>query len=432
MAWNGSGVVTRTDGVRTGNDVFQQQLAADVDIRADLMDTHANDVTDAIEDCLNRNGENAMTANIAMGGNRLTGMGTGIARTDSATLGQVQDGGFLWGGVSSGQNVVNISVSPPITAYTDGMVVRFLKNVANDADVNININSVGEVDLRKNFSDQIPAGELGANAVVTAVYISSINAFVALSGLTDPLLRGYQRGQQISNDSVDADHDIVISAGEVASNTGVSRIVLSSTLTKRIDAPWAAGDDAGGLDTGTVQANTWYSVMTIARPDTGAGDAIFTLDPTAPTLPTDYTLARHRGWVLTDASANIIAFLQDGDRFLWDVPVIDLDAEVVGTTAELHALSVPPDTRPVVTIDTSNTVATAFLLVTSPDQTDTAASATVFSMRSPDRDNGARNSAIFDGTLKADSSSQLRFRGNANQDVDAVTLGWIDTRGRDA
>lgn len=434
MGWNGAGVVTRTDGVRTGSNLFEQQLAADIDVRADLLDAHANDLVGAIEDTLNRNGENAMAANLPMGGNKLTGMAVGTARTDSVTLGQVQDGAFLWGDVSTGQNVVNISMSPPITAYTNGMVVRFQKNTAaNTSDVNININSIGEVDLRKTLTGQIPAGELPANAIVEAVYITAQNAFVALSGLAPEvsLGRGYIGGLQLSQDT-DADHDITIAAGEARDDGDSANIVLASAITKQIDAAWAVGTDAGGLDTGSVAINTWYHLHAIKRLDTGVVDALFSLSATSPTLPTNYDVSRRIGAVLTDGSANIIAFFQDGDRFLWDVPVRDLNGEVVGTTAELHALSVPPSTRPVAAITSSNTVALAFVLITAPEQTDTAASGAVHNLQSPDRDNGAFNGSIFDGTLKADSSSQLRLRASANVDVDAVTLGWIDRRGRDA
>lgn len=88
MPWSG-GVFTRVDG-STG---WQDDAAAGIPIQADLHDTAFNDLaTDGINQTLNKNGQNAPTANLPMGGFKHTNCANGTADTDYTTLGQVKAG----------------------------------------------------------------------------------------------------------------------------------------------------------------------------------------------------------------------------------------------------------------------------------------------------------------------------------------------------
>lgn len=59
---------------------------------------------------------------------------------------------------------------------------------------------------------------------------------------------------------------------------------------------------AGGLDTGVLAANTWYSVWVIAGPAPYA--FLMSLSATAPTMPAGWTHKARVGWIRTDGSAN--------------------------------------------------------------------------------------------------------------------------------
>jgi hypothetical protein len=89
MAWNGSGTYTQTDGTYSGTGICAAQAGdGDAIIRASEMDLLFQDHATAINACLAKNGENAATANLPMGGFKHTGMAVGSAATDSATYGQ--------------------------------------------------------------------------------------------------------------------------------------------------------------------------------------------------------------------------------------------------------------------------------------------------------------------------------------------------------
>jgi hypothetical protein len=68
----------------------------------------------------------------------------------------------------------------------------------------------------------------------------------------------------------------------------------------------------GGLDTGSVAANTWYSVWLIARTDTGVTGGLFSTSTTfgGLTLPASYDVGRRVGYVRTNGSSNITPFIQ--------------------------------------------------------------------------------------------------------------------------
>ncbi|MCB1453270.1 MAG: hypothetical protein KDJ43_06465, partial [Rhizobiaceae bacterium] len=132
-------------------------------------------------------------------------------------------------------------------------------------------------------------------------------------------LKGHVYGLTLSNNGTDANNDIDIAAGEAASTeTYPVLMVLSSAITKRLDASWAVGTGNGGLDTGSKANSTWYYVWLIRRSDTGVVDVLFSTSATSPTMPTNYDQKRRLpGAIKTDGSGNIIAFIMSGRRVTW-------------------------------------------------------------------------------------------------------------------
>lgn len=152
----------------------------------------------------------------------------------------------------------------------------------------------------------------------------------------------YISGLRTSNDT-DTAHDIAIAVGGCRDDGDAVNMSLTSIITKQIDAVWALGDDAGGLDTGTVASTTLYGVWLIRRSDTGVVDALFSTSFTSPTMPTNYNQKRLVGFVKTEGAANIIAFTQRDNyfRFTGDV-LLDVNDSSITTTFETGTLSAPP------------------------------------------------------------------------------------------
>jgi hypothetical protein len=68
---------------------------------------------------------------------------------------------------------------------------------------------------------------------------------------------------------------------------------------------------AGGLDTGSLAANTWYAVWALYNPTTSTLTGVISLSATYPTL-SGYTYGVRLGWVRTDANKYLIPIIQYG------------------------------------------------------------------------------------------------------------------------
>lgn len=88
MAWV-SGVFTRENPTYSGSDVWQQDAANGFSvISASRHDTHDQDLADGINACLAKDGSNAMTGDLNLGGNSVINGGAGVVDGDYAILGQ--------------------------------------------------------------------------------------------------------------------------------------------------------------------------------------------------------------------------------------------------------------------------------------------------------------------------------------------------------
>lgn len=147
MAFNGAGAFVRTDGVRSGADVHAQQKTAGVNVRADLTDTELEDMATGMELAVLRDGQNAASANLPMGGFKHTGVTAasgGSSRTEYTSGGTVQDGAIWDAGDTGGTTTAfTATLSPAITAYANKQLFRVKFNAAFGANPTINFNSVG-------------------------------------------------------------------------------------------------------------------------------------------------------------------------------------------------------------------------------------------------------------------------------------------------
>jgi hypothetical protein len=149
----------------------------------------------------------------------------------------------------------------------------------------------------------------------------------------------------IANNSSDAEHDLDIGAARIwVSDGSTEKLVDFTAATKQIDAAWAAGDDAGGLDTGTVANSTWYYIWAIYNPTTEAADYLLSASATSPTMPGGYVYKRRipkQGALLTNGSGNILACTWHGEYATFAVGIINLSIGSGFVTAA--TVSAPPE-----------------------------------------------------------------------------------------
>jgi hypothetical protein len=171
----------------------------------------------------------------------------------------------------------------------------------------------------------------------------------------------------ISNNVTAPQTAIDIAAGQCRDIADTHDIELSSTLTKRIDAKWAAGN-GGGLDAGNKAANTWYFTHAIDVTAGGKADVIISTSPVTPALPTGFSPKRRIGSFKTDSSGNIIPMLQlPGRQFMYKrAGIRDINA-AISTMPTLQTLpSVPLGIKVRVKL-LVNVTGTAVTVISDPD-----------------------------------------------------------------
>jgi len=243
--------------------------------------------------------------------------------------------------------------------------------------------------------------------------------------LASALPKNYITGLTLSNDT-DTAHDIAIAVGECRDAADSADLALSAVLTKQIDATWAAGDDAGGMFTGTVANSTWYHVHLIKKDSDGTIDAGYDTSITAANIPAGYTAYRRIGSVLTDGSANILNFIQIDEMFYWKDPPLDVNAVATGTALQTKTLSVPPDVNVMVHFNFARATGTGLMYFKTPGVNDEAPSATA----APLGIWVTADNTYLHPPVMTNTSKQITSRASTDQNLYLATLGWQDFRGR--
>jgi hypothetical protein len=100
----------------------------------------------------------------------------------AASVASSQAGTATWGGTAGGTaNAITLSLTPAITAYTDGMSVRFRVASDNTGAVTVSINGVGARNVVKWNGTALAAGDLQSNDDATIVFDTTSNRFMLQS-----------------------------------------------------------------------------------------------------------------------------------------------------------------------------------------------------------------------------------------------------------
>jgi hypothetical protein len=182
--WNGSGTWARAYDWTTERD-------AGYNIDATKFDAENDAISDGINNCLTKDGQNAPTANLPMGGYKHTGVADGTAANHYATLGQIQGGAQRWGGTAGGTaNAQTINLTPAITSYTAGLIVTFFPAATNTGAMTLNVNGLGVKNV-VSFAQALGGGEVQATIPCTVVYDGSWFNLISNSTSLTPAAKAY-------------------------------------------------------------------------------------------------------------------------------------------------------------------------------------------------------------------------------------------------
>jgi hypothetical protein len=179
MSFNGSGTfVINSAG---------QPVVANTVISATTFNALTADLANGLTTCITKDGQTTPTANIPMGGFKITNLANGTAATDAATVAQIQSNGAALVTVTGVDTLLG-SLSPALTTYVTGAVYYFIAPATNTGAVTLNIDTLGAKNVTRDGTTALVAGDIVSGEMVAVVYdgtrfqlISPVNSFTNLN-----------------------------------------------------------------------------------------------------------------------------------------------------------------------------------------------------------------------------------------------------------
>lgn len=247
----------------------------------------------------------------------------------------------------------------------------------------------------------------------------------------------------VGNQDTDTDHDINFARvntnynAEVLvrdSSYNVRAVTYAGEMTKQIDATWASGDDAGGLDDNdTLSSGQCLYGFLLCKSSDNSIDFGFTDDITGVSLLTDAAVVAAE---FDEISVTPIHYLPplDGSSNILDHATYEIeggglevylnssinDVSTISTSYVAKTLTVPPDSFAKYTLFTTKNESTT--ITCRVDST----SEIVISYR---EDVGYEYTNLANGCIKVDSSNQVEMKSNVAVDTFKwYTLGYKVSR----
>lgn len=161
MSYNGSG----TFNINTAG----QPVVTGTTITSTAFNLLTADLANGLTTALTKDGQTTPTANIPMGGFKVTGLGAGSAATDAAQYGQLQAGATTIATVS-GTDTLTGTLNPAPSAYATGNLFSFVAAATNTGAVTINLNSLGAKSITRQGASALIAGDLVSGQVYLIEY----------------------------------------------------------------------------------------------------------------------------------------------------------------------------------------------------------------------------------------------------------------------
>ena len=193
-----------------------------------------------------------------------------------------------------------LTPSPAVTALAEpmGFEVKFAANGTAGSNT-LNVSGLGAVALKQYDSTGALVDGVVKSGQIAKVHYNG-TYWVILNPL--PSAGGGNAGySDFKASCTGASAVITMTAARVTVRNAAGASIELSNVSKTL-AMTATG--AGGLDTGSRAASTWYYFYFIYNPTTGVSNALASLSANSPTLPSGYTYFRRMGALRTDATAN--------------------------------------------------------------------------------------------------------------------------------
>ncbi|MBF0142710.1 MAG: tail fiber domain-containing protein [Magnetococcales bacterium] len=259
MPFDGNGTFNRVHN-------WQDDAANSINITDSRMDAEDDGFATGLSQCITRDGQTTITANIPFSGYKISGYGSGQtpdSRTDVPAIGQVQDASFQYASDGGGANAYTMAVTPVITAYVTGQAFRFKAANTNTTAATLAVSGLAAKAIQKNGAALV-AGDITVGDVVEVVYDGT--QFQLVSPARTPVL---------TNDGISGDK---IHGGTISGSPSITAPAITGNWT----ATGATCGDLGSVTTVDLNGGT-IDGTTIATSNITVGSGK-TLDVSAGTV----------------------------------------------------------------------------------------------------------------------------------------------------
>lgn len=261
MAFNGSGLFLIDS---TGQPVSANTLIESADFNA-----LTADLATGLSNCITKDGQQTVTANLPMATYRHTGVGNAVARTDYAAAGQVQDGKLNWVDGGGTADAITATYSPAITALVDGQLCCVRATAANATTTpTFAPNGLTARDIVKDGGDAVAVGDIVGDGHELILRYDLTNTRWELLNPKNPLAQAIGTGDSPQFAGVNLGHasDTTltrVSAGVVAVE-GTNIVLAGAVTTDGITMSTARLLGRTTASTGAVEEITVGSGLSLA------------------------------------------------------------------------------------------------------------------------------------------------------------------------
>lgn len=146
-----------------------QPVVAGTTISETVFNALTADLATGLSTAITKDGQTTATANLPMGGFKLTNLAAGTAATDSARLGQVQSGAATLIAITGTDTVVG-TLTPTLTAYAAGQQFSFVAAATNTTSMTLNIDGLGAKAITRSGATALIAGDITVGKMITVIY----------------------------------------------------------------------------------------------------------------------------------------------------------------------------------------------------------------------------------------------------------------------
>ena len=162
MSYNGSG----TFNINSAG----QPVVSGTVISSTAFNALTSDLATGLSTALTKDGQTTPTANLPMGGKKITGLGAGTAASDAVRFDQLTSASVPLITVAGTADAITGTITPSLTSYTTGGVFSFVVGSTNTTAVTLNIDGLGAKAVTRTGSVALAAGDMVTGQVVLVEY----------------------------------------------------------------------------------------------------------------------------------------------------------------------------------------------------------------------------------------------------------------------